>query len=217
VLTPYSLPTFQCTAKLYSKNDSNCEEVEQQQAFPSGTIVEFQEKKREHVGKILEVDRKSNGAVRYEIEEFPTGKHFSVADKEVSFSIPTTNNEKQAEKLLEQVEHAHAIDEVALSKELEITPDLLEMAWEEAVEDEEAHNLTPNDLVELVHSHKADPVEKYEAWRLLKSEIGHVFFKELKQNGRVVAFKPKARNSVEASKDIFLQKHDEDFYQGMAP
>ena len=186
--------------------------------------MEFSEKKREHVGKIVEAEHKSNGAVRYDIEEFPTGKHFSVPDKEVAFSIPATNNEKQAEKLLEQIEHAHALSEEELSKELDIAPDLLEMAWEETAEateeGEQPQNLTPNELVEAVHSHKADPVEKYEAWRLLRSEIGHVFFKELKEKGRVVAFKPKARNSVEASKENFLQKHedeDSDFYQGLPP
>jgi len=204
--------------QLYSKDDSSAEAEPQQAAFPVGTVVEFQEKKREHVGKILEVERKSNGSVRYDVEEFPTGKHFSVADKDVTFSIPTSNNEKQVQTLLGKVEHAHAISEEELSQELDITPELLEMAWEEAAEDEdEPHNLTPTELVELVLAHKADPVEKYEAWRLLKSEIGHVFFKELKQNGRVVEFKPKARTSVEASKGNFLQKHeDEDFYQGMS-
>jgi hypothetical protein len=178
--------------------------------FPPGTIVEFTEKNREHVGKIIELERKKNsGATRYDVEEFPSGKHFSIADKEVTFTIPAPTNIKQADKLLEQLEHAHAISEEELSKELDLTPELLEMAWEESTATDGGHEevLTPNQLVELVHSHKANHIEKYEAWRLLRSEIGHIFFKEIKENGRVVAFKAKPRDSVEASKHTFWNNH----------
>jgi hypothetical protein len=200
-------------------------------SFPPGTIVEFNEKNREHVGKIIEVERKKvNGSPRYEVQEYPSGKHFSIADKEVSFSIPAPTNVKQADKLLEQLEHAHSISEEELSKELDLTPELLEMAWEETAatmmtttnNDADGHHrehedhsdavamLTPNELIELVHSHKADHIERYEAWRLLRSEIGHIFFKEIKEHGRVVAFKAKPRPSVEASKDTFRSNHMDD-------
>lgn len=174
--------------------------------------MEFKEKNREHVGKIIDVERKSDGSARYEVEEFPSGKHFfSIAGKEVSFTIPAPTNDKQADKLLKQLEHAHAITEDQLSKELDLTPELLEMAWEEAAAtDSDDDQMTPNELVELVHSHKADHIEKYEAWRLLRSEIGHIFFKEIKEHGRVVAFKAKPRHSVEASKDMFRNNHMDD-------
>jgi len=190
--------------------DKDSDAVVEQKAFSPGSIIEFQEKNRIHVGKILQVERKSNGAVRYEVEEFPTGKHHNIADKEVSFSIPPPTNDKKAEKLLEQLEHAHELDEEDLRKELDISPELLEIAWEETVESEEMEELTPKQLVEIVHSHDANPIEKYEAWRLLRSDIGHVFFKDLKENGRVVAFKAKPKKSVEASKEAFCANNEEE-------
>ena len=39
--------------------------------------------------------------------------------------------------------------------------------------------------------------------------MGHVFFKEIKDKGRTVAFKAKAPDAVEASADIFVADHDE--------
>ena len=137
-----------------------------------------------------------------------TGKHYSIADKEVSYNVPAPTNEKQAEALLKDLEQAHSMEEPQLIQDLDIDAELLEMAWEEAQEEETV--LTPDGLVELCHSAKPSHVKKYEAWRLLKSEIGHVFFKELKEKGRVVAFKAKGRSSVEASKDQFLHNHQAD-------
>lgn len=186
-------------------------EVVLKQAFSPGTLVEFCEKKREHIGKITQVAHKSNGGARYEVEEVSTGKQFSIADKEVSFGLPAPNNEKQTEKLLAELEKAHAMHQAELVKVLDITPDLLEMAWEEALESEDnKDSITAKALVELVHAHSPNPIEKYEAWRLLRSDLGHVYFKELKENSRVVAFKAKSRSSVEASKDTFVKQHESD-------
>lgn len=157
----------------------------------------------------MEVAHKSNGSARYGIEEYPSLKHYSIADKEVTYSIPAPTNDRQAEKLLEQLEHALAVSEIDLRQEIDISPELLEMAWEESLTDE-AQDMTPHSLVELVHSHTASPIENYMAWRLFKSEMGHVFFKELKENGRVTSFKPKPAKSVEAAKTMFCSHHDDE-------
>jgi hypothetical protein len=187
------------------------EKQNEQPALIEGTLVEFAEKKRNHVGKILHIERKSNGSVRYDVEEHPSMKHYSIADKEVSYSIPSPSSPKQAQKLLEQLEHAQAVSEMELRNEIDISPELLEMAWEEIVADEEAGGLmTSKSLIELVHSHPASPIENYMAWRLLKAEVGHVFFKELKENGRVTSFKPKPAKSVEAAKANFCLHHEEE-------
>ena len=53
------------TTCLYSKKDSTGEVVNQQ-AFASGTFVEFVEKKRTHIGKIESVEHKSSGGARYQ-------------------------------------------------------------------------------------------------------------------------------------------------------
>jgi hypothetical protein len=158
------------------------------------------------VGKILNIERKSNGSIRYDVEEYPSKKHFSIADKEVTYSIPAPTSAKQAQKLLEELEHAQAVSDMELQNEIDISPELLEMAWEEMADG----LMTPKSLIELIHSHAPSPIENYMAWRLLKAEVGHVFFKELKENGRVTSFKPKAVKSVEAAKANFCVLHLEE-------
>jgi hypothetical protein len=182
----------------------------EQTALQEGTLVEFAEKSRSHVGKILQIERKSNGSIRYDVEDYPSKKHYSIADKVVTYSIPAPTSPKQAQKLLEQLEHAQAVSETELRNEIDISPELLEMAWEEVVDDDEHGLMTSKALIELVHSHAASPIENYMAWRLLKAEVGHVFFKELKENGRVTSFKPKPAKSVEAAKANFCAHHEEE-------
>lgn len=52
-------------SSLLSKKDGG-DEVVQQQAFASGSFVEFVEKKRNHIGKIESVEHKSSGGARYQ-------------------------------------------------------------------------------------------------------------------------------------------------------
>lgn len=52
---------------LFSKNSESGDDVVQQQAFTVGTFVEFEEKKREHIGKIARTEHKSNGGARYQV------------------------------------------------------------------------------------------------------------------------------------------------------
>lgn len=84
------------------------------------------------------------------------------------------------------------------------------MAWEEFVDDEEKGDISPKSLVELVHSHSASAIENYMAWRLLKAEVGHVFFKEIKEHGRVTSFKPKPAKYVEVAKANFCANHSDE-------
>jgi len=158
----------------------------------------------------LSVTYKSNGSARYEVEEYPSHKLFSIADKEVTYSIPAPNTDKLAEKLLLEFEHAQGISELDIRQEIDISPELLEMAWEETARDGQASELTPGELVELIHSHLASHIENYMAWRLLRADIGHVFFKDIKDHGRVVSFKAKPVKSVEAAKYTFCSiRNDE--------
>ena len=59
--SPHHAPT---TISLQSKKDGD--DVVQQQAFASGSFVEFVEKKRSHIGKIESVEHKSSGGARYQ-------------------------------------------------------------------------------------------------------------------------------------------------------
>lgn len=173
-----------------------------------GTLVEFQEKKRVHIGKITFAGHKSNGGGRYDVVD-PHGQHFSIADKAVSYTAFAPNSESAAKKLFADLEEAHCASESELQSKLDISSDLLEIAWEEAAQAED-HVVTPKSLVELIHSHTASTLESYMAWRLLRENTGHVFFRELKDHGRVTSFKAKAKKAVDAAKRTFCDTHEDE-------
>jgi hypothetical protein len=184
--------------------------VVNKQALSVGALVEFTEKGRLHFGKIETSEHKSNGGARYTVMD-SHGQRFSIAEKAVTYAIPPLTNERGAEQLFNELAAAQEASEETLLKKLDLSPDLLEIAWEEAASDEaEFHEVTPRSFIELIHSHAASKVEAYMAWRYLKMQHAHVFFTELKQNGRVAAFKAKNEKAVEAAKATFCSQHPED-------
>jgi hypothetical protein len=195
---------------LHSSKTKEGDEVVQQKAFPVGMFVEFEEKTRTHVGKIDAVEHKSSGGARYDVIDSEGNKH-SIADKAILYAMPCPSSPAQASKLFDDFCKAQDTPLLSLQEELEITPELLEMAWEEAAEEDEFDDnlLTPDALIQLIHSHAASAMEKYLAWQLLKTDVAHVFFKEIKDHGRVVAFKAKTRKAVEAAKAAFCQSHQD--------
>lgn len=193
-------------SKSSSEEDTTAQQ--QQQAFAVGTFVEFQEKKRTHIGKITAVEHKSSGGARYKIVDAEENKTWDIADKALSYTMPAPNAPGPAEKLYKEFLRAQDAPLDTLQQELDMTPELLEMAWEEAIEDEDANRLvTAASLVESVQGHAATAMEKYLAWQLLKTDMAHVFFKEIKDHGRVVAFKAKTRKAAEAAKEAFCKSH----------
>jgi hypothetical protein len=177
-----------------------------QQAYTVGTFVEFEEKKRVHIGTISDMEHKSNGGARYKVVD-KEGKYYSIPNKAVHFAMIAPNSPGQAAKLFDAFCDAQEASEKELEAKLEISPEFLEMVWEESNMGDE--DLTPDSLVELVHSHAASAIEKYMAWRLLQTESGHVFFKDIKDHGRIVSFKAKAKTAVDAAKQAFCNSHPE--------
>lgn len=207
VARPYVPST---TVSLHGKKDSGDEVVQQQQAFSVGSFIEFEEKKRIHVGKIDAVEHKSSGGARYSVID-SEGKKFNIADKLVRYSMHCPNSPGQATKLYDEFISAQDTPMKSIQESLDVSPELLEMAWEEASEelDEHGHaDLTPASFVELVHAHSASTMEKYLTWKLLQSDMAHIFFKEIKSHGRVVAFRAKGRKAVDSAKDIFCRSID---------
>lgn len=197
------------SVSLHGKKDSG-DEVVQQQAFPVGSFVEFEEKKRIHVGKIETVEHKSSGGARYAVID-SEGKKFNISDKAVRYSMACPNTPGQANKLYEQFISAQDAPMQSLQESLDVSPELLQMAWEEATEEleDQAHaDLTPASFVELVHAHAASAMEKYLTWKLLQTDMAHVFFKEIKSHGRVVAFRAKPRKAVDNAKEMFCRDID---------
>jgi len=207
------VPVTQNTCLIRMNSKKNSDDVEQKPSLAVGTFVEFEEKHhRVHIGKISEVEHKSNGGTRYNVED-SDGHRFKIADKAVHFSMTPPNSPGPANKLYLEFVEAQQASEDELQSRLEISPELLELAWEEAIEYEETSgehkNVTPDQLFELVHSHAASAIEKYEAWRLLQSDLAHVFFKDIKDHGRTTSFKVKARKAVDVAKKGFCNSHSD--------
>ena len=208
ILLPFSTHTQKPaspSALCASKSDGD--EVVQQKALSVGTLVEFEEKKRTHVGKITASEHKSNGGARYSVEDHD-GNKFDIPDKAVHYAMSITpDNERKVASLFDEFAVALEEDPADLRNDLDISPELLQMAWEEAIEDEESSNeITAKSLVELIHAHTASALEAYKAWRLLRTDAAHVFFKEIKSNGRVISFKAKTAKAVENAKRAFCTK-----------
>jgi hypothetical protein len=182
-------------------------------SFGVGTYVEFEESKkhrdRVNVGTIMRVEFKSNGDARYDVTD-GEGKKFQIADKAIHFGMIPPNSPGPAKKLFDEFCKAQKATDDELQAAVDISPELLELAWENAVEEDADDDdssiiatTTPESLIELCHSHTASAIEKYQAWRLLQSDISHVFFKDMKDHGRISSFKAKARKAVEKAKGSF--------------
>ena len=139
------------------------------------------------------------------------GKKFNVPDKDILYSMACPNSPGQATKLFDEFIEAQDTSLSSIQKQIDVSADILEMAWEEAAEEEgSAHNLTPASFIELVHAHAGSAMEKYLAWKYLQSDQSHIFFKEIKSHGRVISFKAKTRKAVDAAKDIFCKTHQDE-------
>jgi hypothetical protein len=182
-----------------------------------GTFVEFEEKNRVHAGKITKAQEHSkssasSGGARYQVAD-RVGKLFDISDKAIRFIIHPPNSPVASEKLFSEFLSAHDASEEVLHKTLDIPPEMFEMVWDESasVEEEDGDHsrmlLTPSAFVDLVHSHDASAIEKYMAWKILRTDMAHVFFKEVKEHGRVVSFKAKTRKAVDAAKQDYCNDH----------
>lgn len=179
------------------------DDVVLQSAYATGTLVEFSDKNRIHAGKITDIEYKSNGGARYHIQD-TNGKKFSIADKAVTYAMQIApNDQKRLNELFAEFASAMEESDAQLRQDLDISAEILEMAWEETLEGDESHELTPKSLIDLVHSHAASSIDTYKAWKLLRTDMAHVLFKEIKDHGRVVSFKAKAESAVEAAKRTF--------------
>lgn len=129
--------------------------------------------------------------------------------------MASPNSPGQATKLFEEFSRAQDTPLQSLQTQLDVSPELVLMAWEEVLhssddETNKDHLVTPDSFIELIHSHAASAMERYLAWKLLKTDMAHIFFKEIKDHGRVVAFKAKTEKAVEAGKQVFCRSHSED-------
>ena len=196
------------TVVLQSKKDKD-DGLVKHASFGVGTFIEFAEKKhteRIHVGTVTKVQHKANGGALYDITDSDNKQYQNVADKAIQFVMNPPNSPGPAQQLFREFCAAQTASVDDLQTALEISPELLELAWEEATADadpDHPHEITPDSLITLCHSHTASNIETYQAWRLLQSDLSHIFFKEIKDHGRIASFKAKARKTVDTAKRAF--------------
>lgn len=196
------------SAPLRGKAPKSEDGADAPQRIAEGTVCEWvAEKHRVHVGVVKSSESKSKGGARYEIAD-ASGVVHTVPEKQLSF-VGKVVQPKDVAKTLTSFDMALSEDTAALRTALKIDADLLALAWETAAE-EDAGELSEDDVAEQVLGHKtSNLIEKYRLWRLLTSDLGRFFFKELKHNGRVDTWKAKAVKSVEAAKKSFCDNHNE--------
>lgn len=140
------------------------------------------------------------------------GHKFSIPDKDVQYCMAAPNSPGAATKLYEDFCKAQDTPVKSIQEAIDVSPEILAMAWEEVADEESeesSHNITPGSFIQLVHAHAASSMEKYLAWKYLQSEQAHIFFKEIKHNGRIVSFKAKTRKAVENAKEVFCRTHQD--------
>eukprot|EP00614_Pseudopedinella_elastica_P010503 CAMPEP_0172610718 /NCGR_PEP_ID=MMETSP1068-20121228/30486_1 /TAXON_ID=35684 /ORGANISM="Pseudopedinella elastica, Strain CCMP716" /LENGTH=236 /DNA_ID=CAMNT_0013414499 /DNA_START=70 /DNA_END=780 /DNA_ORIENTATION=+ len=187
------------------KKEGDEAETLQAQTLPVGSIVEFDDGKgRFHIGKVKSVEHKSNGKARYAIQD--AEEHlFNVADKQVRFSAGCPASPKDEAAVFKDIMAASQASPAELRAKLDLDAEVLELAWEEVAASEDGlSTVTAKDFVELVHSRPPKSAgEAYCAWRFLKEELGSVFFKAIKEGGKITSFKAKAEKAVNDAKQAF--------------
>lgn len=177
--------------------------------FSVGSLCEFDDGKG-HVliGKVTNSDHGVK-QTRYDLETVD-GRVVNVGAKQIHFVAPAPANPKKATAILKDIHKAFQSSSLELRTALDVDPDTVELAWEEANAD--AHGAwSPDDFIALIHSRPAlDPAETYRMWRFLSLGMGQVFFKGMADHGRVTTFKAKAAAAVDTAKATFCSQHQKD-------
>jgi hypothetical protein len=175
--------------------------------FDANSIVEFHDPKHGSgdqvpvLGLIQGIEFKAKGGARLQIVD-ANGNAHAVAEKAIHVNLGAYKGKlKEPAAILADYEGIMSLAPV----ELGVDPEDLEMAWELASETDEG-SFSPKFVLQLIDDgfFKA-PTDAYRAFRLLSSDLGKVFFKNLGGNH----FKPKPKKAVQASKDNWCRELQE--------
>jgi hypothetical protein len=170
-----------------------------------GSVVEFDDGKHDRslLGIVTSAEAKAKGGARYSVIDANSVTH-SVPGKGIHCSFSADKKMKDGvdpNVLLEPFEKIQALP----STNLGVEPDILELAWEMLKDEDKSSWSAKTILRSIDDSMCRSPVEQYRAFRLLTSDLGHIFFKSLSDN----MFKPKNDKAVKASKENWCRSHDE--------
>ena len=172
-----------------------------------GSICEFHDPKhgagavKPVLGIVQSLEFKSKGGARIILADAAGGTH-TVAEKALHIILPPAKGkDKEPAEILQDY---LKVMEVEDATNLGVDPELLELAWTECAESEKA-SFSPKSIISMIDASMCKtPVDLYKAFRLVSSDLGKVFFKELGGN----KFKAKAMKSVKASKDNWCRAPD---------
>jgi hypothetical protein len=201
VMPRTSLTTFQMKADAADSDDADKPQVHLEAL---GSIVEFDDGKhdRSMLGVVSSAEAKAKGGARYTVLDANSVPH-SIAGKQIhcSFSPDAKAKKADPEVVLKPFETVHDLEPTALG----VAPEDLELAWEFLAEEDNDSWSARSILQNIDDKLCRTPVEQYKAFRLLTSDLGHVFFKSLSGG----FYKLKNAKSVRASKDQWCRAHEE--------
>ena len=164
--------------------------------FTTGSICEFEDgKARPHLGVVVsvEVGAKKGGAV-YEVADAKDKKHKVYAKNmhAVYPSDPMTKPGTGPAEVLDDYLNVAGCTPTQLGIELE----LIELGWEVCAEDEASEELSQAAIMgEIDPSYLESPVQQYKAYRLLTSDLGKIFFKQLLPAAPTTTLRPSRSKS----------------------
>lgn len=171
---------------------------------PVGSIVEFDDGKHDRaiLGVVASAEAKAKGGSTYTILDANSVSH-SIKGKQIhcAFSPDPKLKKTEPEVLLKPFEAVKEMEVTALG----VAPDDLELAWEFLTE-EDKDSWSARTILQAIDDKLCrSPVEQYQAFRLLTSDLGHVFFKTLSGG----FYKLKNAKAVRASKEQWCRAHEE--------
>jgi len=155
-----------------------------------------------HSAQVKGVEYKAKGGARLQVMDASGAMH-AVAEKSIHVNLGVHKGKLvEPSAILADFQAVMALEPTALG----VDPESLAMAWELAAE-EEGDSFSTKFLLSLVDDtfFKAQ-TDAYRAFRLLSSDLGKVFFKNLGPN----TWKAKAAKAVEASKQNWCRELKED-------
>jgi len=172
---------------------------------PLGAIVEFDDGKHDRsvLGIVSSAEAKAKGGARYTVVDSNSVLH-SVPGKSIHCSFSPDAKIKKGDPAV-QLEAFEKVHELAPT-DLGVEAEDLELAWEFFSEEEEKTEWSARAILQAIDETLCrSSIEKYKAFRLLNSDLGHIFFKTL-SGGR---YKLKSPKAVQASKENWCRAHDE--------
>jgi hypothetical protein len=172
------------------------------------SIVEFHDAKHGSgacpsvLGLIKGIEHKAKGGARLKVVD-ASGTVHMVPEKSIHVNLGCYKGKLvEPEAILADYQSVLELEPTKIGVE----PDVLEMAWELASEEDKT-SVSPRYLFSLIDdSLFKSQIGVYKAFRLLTSDLGKVFFKAVSSN----EYKPKASKSVQASKENWCRDREAD-------